>query len=42
MALQAQVVGKIAGKRDPVAEDEVLQWCSAVRDFSDLLFFLIN
>lgn len=30
MALQAQVQGKLAGKRDPMVEAEVLQWCSAV------------
>lgn len=30
MALQAQVQGKLAGKRDPLIEDDVLQWCAAV------------
>ena len=30
MALQAQVVGKIAGKRDGTIEDDVLRWCSEI------------
>ena len=30
MALQASVVAKLAGKRDPDVEDQVLEWCFQV------------